>query len=113
LILFVGLVIVSAFLSLILIGIPFLLLLIALGFIIKIFGEVALFYFFGESVGKAFRNRVPAPVGAVVLGLIVVSFIKLVPIIGWLFGFCLTIIGWGVAVRTKFGTTENWLKRKT
>jgi hypothetical protein len=24
----------------------------------------------------------------------------------------LSIIGWGVVIRTKFGTTENWLRRK-
>jgi hypothetical protein len=112
LILFAGLVITFALLSFILIGIPFLLFLIAVGTIIKIFGTVVLFYFFGESLGKAFGSKSVAPMAAVVLGLIVISFIKFIPILGFLFSFFLSIIAWGVVIRTKFGTTENWLKRK-
>lgn len=112
LILFGGLVVVFAMLSLVLIGIPFLLLLGALGLAVKIFGQVALFYFFGESIGKSFGRRSLAPAAAVVIGLIVVSFFKFIPILGFLFSFCLSIIGWGVTIRTKFGTRENWLKRK-
>lgn len=112
LILFSGLVIVAALLCLLLIGIPILLFLVAVGIVIKIFGEVVLFYFFGESLGRAFGRRTPAPLAAVLLGLIVVSFIKLVPILGFMASFFLSFVGWGVAIRTKFGTTENWLKRK-
>ena len=112
LILFAGLIITFALLSFVLIGIPFLLFLIALGIIIKIFGQVVLFYFFGESLGKAFGSKSIAPVAAVVLGLIVISFIKFIPILGFLFSFFLSILAWGVVIRTKFGTAENWLKRK-
>jgi len=112
LILFAGLIITFALLSFVLIGIPFLLFLIALGIIIKIFGQVVLFYFFGESLGQAFGSKRVAPMAAVVLGLIVISFLKFIPILGFLFSFFLSIIAWGVVIRTKFGTTENWLKRK-
>jgi hypothetical protein len=112
LILFAGLVIVAALLCLLLIGIPILMFLIAVGIAIKIFGEVVLFCFFGESVGRAFGSRTRAPLAAVMLGLIVVSFIKLVPILGFIASFFLSFIAWGVVIRTKFGTTENWLKRK-
>ncbi|HUU37870.1 MAG TPA: hypothetical protein VMW46_06650 [Candidatus Desulfaltia sp.] len=111
-ILFGGLVLVFALLSLVLIGIPFLLILGAIGLVVKIFGQVALFTFFGESLGKSFSHRSPAPLAAVVIGLVVVSFIKFIPILGFLFSFCLSVIGWGVTIRTKFGTKENWLKRK-
>jgi hypothetical protein len=110
--LFGGLVVIFALLSLVLIGIPFLLMLGALGLIVKIFGQVALFYFFGESLSKSSSRRNPAPAVAVVIGLVVVSFIKFIPILGLLFSFCLSVIGWGVTIRTKFGTRENWLKRK-
>jgi hypothetical protein len=105
-------VIVFGLLSLVLIGIPFLLILAALGLAVKIFGQVALFYFFGESIGRSSNRRSPSPLAAVVIGLIIVSLIKFIPILGFLFSFCLSIIGWGVTIRTKFGTTENWLKRK-
>jgi hypothetical protein len=112
LILFIGLVIVFALLSLILIGIPFLLFLIAVAAAIKVFGEVVLFYFFGEAIGRSMRNRAPSPLAAVVIGLIVISVIKLIPILGFLFSFFLGFISWGAVIRTKFGTTENWFKRK-
>jgi hypothetical protein len=110
---FAGLAIFFALLSLLLIGIPFLMLLIALGLIVKIFGNVALFYLFGESVARAFRSRTPAPAAAVVLGLVVVTVIKLIPFLGLLFSQCLSVIAWGVVIRTKFGTTENWLRKRT
>ncbi|MDH7511402.1 MAG: hypothetical protein QHH14_00445 [Clostridiales bacterium] len=112
LIMFVTLILFSAFLSLILIGIPFLLFLIAVGLAIKIFGQVVLFHFFGESLGKALGIRAPAPLLAVVLGLIVVSLITFIPFVGFLFSFCLSLIAWGVVIRTKFGSTENWFRRK-
>lgn len=111
LIIFVGLIIFSAFLSLILIGIPILITLAFIGIIIKIFGRVVLFYFFGESLSKAFGSKQPSPLLAVILGLLLVEFIGFIPIIGSLFFFVLSIIGWGVAIRTKFGTTENLFKR--
>ncbi len=111
-ILFSGLVIVFAFLSLVLIGIPFLLVLAAFGLAVKIFGQVVLYYFIGESLGRSSHRRNPSPVAAVIIGLLVISLIKFIPILGFLFSFCLSLIGWGVAIRTKFGTTENWLKGK-
>jgi len=112
LVLFIGLIIVFTLLSLILIGIPFLLFIIAVGIAIKVFGEVVLFYFFGETIGRAMRNKTPAPLAAVIIGLVVISFIKLIPILGFLFSFFLGFIAWGAVIRTKFGTTENWFKRK-
>lgn len=101
-----------ALLSFILIGIPFFLALIAAGLAIKIFGRITLFYFFGESLSRAFNWQKTSPLLLAVLGLILVSLISLVPILGFLFSLCLTIIGWGVAIRTRFGTKENWFKRK-
>ena len=108
---FTGLLIFAALLSLVLIGIPILLCLIIIGLIIKVFGRVALFYFFGESLMNTFGKNKSSPILIVVLGLIFVSFIKFIPILGLLFSFCLSIIGWGVVIRTKFGTTENMFKR--
>jgi hypothetical protein len=109
LICFTFLVIFAAVLCLLLIGIPILFALIIGGFVVKIFGKVALFYFFGESL---LRKAKASPLGAVMLGLLLVSLIGFIPIIGWLFSMVLSIVGWGVAIRTKFGTTENWFQRK-
>jgi len=113
LIIFAGMVIFSAFLSLVLIGIPIFLSLIIIGIIIKIFGQVILFYFFGESLSRGSQKEKPlSPLLVIVLGFILVTVIGLIPFLGPLFSLVLSLIGWGVVVRTKFGTTENWFKRQ-
>jgi len=111
-IIFGALVVVFALLSLVLIGIPFLLLLGAIGLAVKIFGQVAIFHFFGASLGKSFGHGGPTTLAAILIGLVVVSFLKFIPILGFFFSFCLSLMGWGVTIRTRFGTRENWLKKK-
>ncbi len=111
-IIFTGLIIFSVLLSFILIGIPILLALIAIGVIIKIFGRVVIFHFLGDSLYKAFGGKQSSSLVAVALGLIVFGLIGFIPIIGSLFSFVLSIIGWGVVIRTKFGSVENWFKKK-
>lgn len=111
-IIFTGLIIISILLSFVLIGIPIFLSLLIIGLIINIFGRVVLFFFFGESLCNAFGKSKTSPLLAVTLGLILVSIITFIPIFGALFSFCLSIIGWGVIIKTKFGTTENRFRRK-
>ncbi len=113
LIVFTGLVIFFALLSIVLIGIPFLLALIGAALMIKLFGRLVIFHFLGDSLSRAFGSRKPSVLGAVLLGLLLVSLIGFIPIVGALFTFFLNIIGWGVVVRTKFGTTENWFRRQS
>ena len=103
----------AALLSIILIGIPVLLTLIAAGFIIKVFGRLAVFYFFGDSLLRAFGSKKITAMGAVLMGLLVISLISFVPFIGFLALVVLNIAGWGVAVRTKFGTTQNMFLKKS
>lgn len=112
LVIFTGLVIISILLCFVLIGIPLLLGLIMLGIVIKILGRVILFYFFGESLSRALGGQKTSPLLATVLGLVLVSIVSLIPFFGFLFSFCLSVIGWGVVVRTKFGTCENWFRKK-
>ena len=103
---------IAAVLCLVLIGIPILLFLALAGFVVKIFGRVALFYFFGESLARGFNRQSVSAMGGSLLGLLVVSFIGFIPFLGFLFTACLSIIGWGVVIRTKFGTTENAFLKK-
>jgi hypothetical protein len=110
-IIFTGLVVFSALLSLALIGLPILLSLIIIGIIIKIFGQVVLFYFFGESIHKVISQKQVQPLLAITLGFILITLIGLIPVFGALFSLFLSIIGWGVVLRTKFGTTSNWFKK--
>jgi len=112
-IIYIGLVIFSALLCFILIGIPFLFSFIVLAIIIQIFGRVVLLYFLGESFIKAFGKRKISLLAAVILGLVLVTIIRLIPILGILFSLCLSIVGWGVVIRTKFGTTENWFRKRS
>ena len=109
---YTGLILFSAILTLVLIGIPILLTLIALGIVVKIFGRIIIFYFFGESLARAFNKKNPATIAAVLFGFLLVSFITLIPIIGTLFSMVISIMGWGAIIRSKFGTTENWFKKK-
>jgi cytoskeletal protein CcmA (bactofilin family) len=111
-IIFTGLIIFSVFLCFILIGIPILLALVAVGIVIKIFGRVVIFYFLGDWIFKAFGGKQASGLLAVILGLLLFGLIGFIPVIGSLFSFVLSIIGWGVVIRTKFGSVENWFKRK-
>ena len=111
-IIFTGLILFAALLSIILIGIPVLMALVAAGMIIKIFGRLAVFYFFGDSLLRAFGSRKFSAMGAVLAGLLVIGLIGFIPIIGFLFSIPLNIVIWGVAIRTKFGTTENMFQKK-
>jgi hypothetical protein len=111
-IVFSGLVLFSAMLSFILIGIPILLALVAAGFIIKVFGRIVVFYFLGDSLLRALGSRKISALGAVLAGLALFSFIGFIPVVGFLFGLVMNAVGWGIALRTKFGTRENWFQKK-
>ncbi len=112
-IVFMGMVIFAILLSLILIGIPVLLALMAAALLLHFFGRLVVFYFFGGSLLRAFGSSRITPMGAVLAGLAVVTLIGFVPIFGFLFGLVINMVGWGIAIRTKFGTTENMFKGKT
>ena len=108
---FIVFIIFSAILCLVLIGIPILFGLALVGLVVKIFGRVALLFFFGESLARALNKPRVSPIAGALLGLLVVGLIGFVPFFGFLFSFLLSALGWGVALRTKFGTTENWFRR--
>jgi len=108
---FSGLVVFAALLSLALIGLPILVSLIIIGVIIKIFGQVILFYFFGETLYRAFSGKPTPPFLAVTIGFVLVTVVGMIPILGALVSLVLSIIGWGAVVRTKFGNTPNWFRK--
>lgn len=102
----------AAMLSFILVGIPIAMALVVAGFIIKVFGRLAVFYFLGESALRAFRSTNITAMGAVLMGLLIFSLAGFVPVLGFLFTLVLNAVGWGVALRTKFGSRENWFVKK-
>jgi hypothetical protein len=112
LILFIALCLFSTLLSLLIIGIPLLLSLILLAVIIKILGNVIIFHFAGKSVSKLLGNKHPSLMLSIFFGFILITLLTSIPILGALISFFLTILAWGVVIKTKFGTTENWFKRQ-
>ena len=112
-IVFTGLIIISAILCLILIGIPILLFVGIVAMALRVFGQVAIFYFFGDSLARSFNRREPSALGGALLGLLIVSIIGFVPVIGLLFSLVVSLLAFGVAIMTKFGTVTNWLGRKS
>lgn len=105
---FTMLVFFAALLSFILIGIPIALALAVAGFIIKVFGRLAVFFLLGESALRALGSRSVSAMGAVLMGLLVFSLASFVPVLGFLFTLVMNAVGWGIAIRTKFGSRENW-----
>ena len=101
----------AAVLCLVLIGIPILMSLTAIGMAVKVFGRVVILFLFGESLAAALNKKQVTPVGGVLLGLLVFGFIGFIPVLGFLFTSVLGIFAWGITLRTKFGTVENWFRR--
>jgi len=100
----------AALLCIFLIGIPILLALMAAHFFITVFGRVAVYHFFGDSLFRAFGRSQASPLGAALLGLLAVSFLTFIPLLGLLFSFFIMFLVFGAALRTKFGVTENWFR---
>lgn len=110
LIIYAGLIMLSALLIFLIIGLPLLFLLMFAGIVIKVFGGTAFSYFFGESFLRAVGvKRMPHIIWTAVIGLVIVTFLGLIPILGFIFSLVVSLIGWGVAIRTRFGTLDNWL----
>jgi hypothetical protein len=102
---------VGVILCFVLIGIPIVMSLAIGAVVVKVFGRVVLFFLIGESLLRAFHKKTITPIGASLLGALVASFFGFVPFLGLLVTGVLGILAWGAAIRTKFGTTENWFAR--
>jgi hypothetical protein len=113
LVIFIALCLFSAFLSFLIIGIPILLSLILLAVVFKVFGNVVLFHFAGNSLSKSLGNKHASLMLSIFLGFILITLLTTIPVFGAALSFILTAMAWGVSIRTKFGTTENWFKKKS
>jgi len=111
-ILYAGLIMLSALLIFVIIGIPLLFLLLVTGIVLKVFGGTAFSYFFGESFLRALGvKKMPSIIWTAVIGVILVAFLGLIPVAGLVFSLVVSLVGWGVALRTRFGTLDNWFSR--
>ncbi|NLH75757.1 MAG: hypothetical protein GX465_01800 [Acidobacteria bacterium] len=105
---FFTLLVFTVLLSFILIGIPIAMALVAAGFAIWLFGRLAVLYFLGMAILANNRGRAVSALSAMLMGLVVSSIAGFVPVLGFLFTLAMNAVGWGVALRTKFGSRENW-----
>ncbi|MGA2363463.1 MAG: hypothetical protein ABSG73_13525 [Candidatus Aminicenantales bacterium] len=46
------------------------------------------------------------------MGLLAVGLVGYLPVIGFFFGLVLNMVGRGITIRTKLGTTENLFQKK-
>ncbi|MCX8160961.1 MAG: hypothetical protein N3G18_08530 [Candidatus Saccharicenans sp.] len=111
-IIYAGLILLSVLLFFVIIGIPLLFMVIFAGLILKVFGGTAFSYFFGESFLRAVGvKKMPHIIWTAVIGLVILTFLGLVPVLGFIFSLVVSLVGWGVALRTRFGTLDNWFAR--
>ncbi len=87
-------------------GIPFGVLVLLALFVAWLFGWIALGRLTGEKLMEAFKAREILPVVAVVIGILVLAFVGMVPIIGWVIGLFIGLLGLGAVVLTRFGTRD-------
>lgn len=110
---YVGLILLSVVLMFVLIGIPLFFVVMSLGLVIKVFGGTAFSLFIGQSFLKALGiQKMPHIIWTSIIGLVLTTFLGLIPVAGFLFSLVVSLVGWGVAIRTRFGTTENWFVRQ-
>jgi hypothetical protein len=87
-------------------GIPFGLLVLLALVVAWLFGWIALGRFAGEKILDAVKARESwrTPIIAVVVGILVLAIVGFVPIVGWLVGLFIGLLGLGAVVLTRFGT---------
>ncbi|MGB9764909.1 MAG: hypothetical protein ACPLZD_06100 [Candidatus Saccharicenans sp.] len=109
LIIYSGLMVISALLILLIIGLPLFFLLLFAGLVIKVFGGTSVSFLVGESFLKAIGiKKMPQVIWTAEIGLLIVFFLNLLPVIGLIISLIISLIGWGVSIRTRFGTLTNW-----
>ncbi len=85
-------------------GIPFGILVLLSLVVAWMFGWIALGRLTGERLLDAVKVREILPIVAVVVGVLVLTIVSYVPVIGWLIGLFLGLLGIGAVVLTRFGT---------
>jgi hypothetical protein len=78
-----------------------------------LFGWIALGWFVGDKVLEAAQAResLRAPIVAVVLGVLLLAVIGSIPLVGWLFGLGVGLVGLGAVVLTILGIRGYQLTR--
>ncbi|MDE3089219.1 MAG: hypothetical protein KGJ80_07525 [Chloroflexota bacterium] len=87
-------------------GIPFGILALLALVVAWLFGWIALGRLAGEKILEALKAResLRTPIIGVVVGILLLAIVSMVPIIGWLVGLFIGLLGLGAVVLTRFGT---------
>lgn len=109
-VMFSALVLLAALLSIILIGIPILIAAGAVGMIIKLFGQMAVFHALGLAILNTAGKKNAGILAVMLTGLAVVGVAGFIPIFSMLVSLGTAIVAWGAAIRTRFGTMDNWFQ---
>jgi hypothetical protein len=91
-------------------GAPFVVLVVLLGIVLKLWGTVAVFYALGDWLSRHVFRRRFQPLNAATVGLLVLGAVKLIPWLGVLAWYVVTLIGVGAALSTKLGRREPWFE---
>lgn len=90
------------------IGIPIIVIEILLVALIWIAGKVTVDLVIGKRISIALNRPITSLVVAVILGEIVLHIISLVPVLGAVLVFAITVVGFGAVIMTGFGNDERW-----
>lgn len=111
LILFVGLLALFSMLIKIIIGIPLVIFLMVTLLAMYSFGAVTFYLTLGRLVARWILKRTLPLAAYAVLGLLVLSFVSLIPILNLVTPYLILILSLGISLATKFGSGKPWFVR--
>lgn len=91
------------FLAITLIGIPLALVLWFTAKMLKWVGLAAIFYLLGNSMGRNLSRRDLPHLASVLAGFVLYALVSLVPLVGMVFSWALSILALGLVLTTRFG----------
>lgn len=98
----------SVLLAVVIIGIPLLVIFIVAALVLKVFGMVAVFHLVGGRLGRGLSAGDPNPLLLTLIGFLAVGLVRLVPVAGMVVWLVASVLGFGVALTTKFGSGQPW-----
>lgn len=91
------------------IGIPLIFVEILLAMVAFLVGKAGIALAVGWKLGEAVNKPIASSVLAVLIGAIAIAFLHLVPCLGGIVAFALTILGFGAVLITGFGADPEWV----
>ncbi|MHB1457624.1 MAG: bactofilin family protein [Armatimonadota bacterium] len=91
------------------IGIPIIVVEVLLVALLWIVGKVAVDYALGKRLSSTINRPINSIVVAAIIGEILLSLISLLPILGGILVYMITVIGFGAVITTGFGKDKRWL----